>query len=202
MREPPLRTSQVRHTAARGRASALWLVACIVGNALLLPASVRAAAPQAATPEPARVLLLHSFGENFSPWNTVSARFRTELIRRSTQRPIDLYEVSLQLRIQQPQDQRAFLDYLRALYADRDPDLVVAIGAPAARFFQRYRAQLFPSTPLLIGSADIRTFRAGALNATDTAVVGIRPRPRLIKGRLRRLAQAKGMMTMGASVCP
>ena len=187
MHEPALQTLQVHYTAARGRETGLWLLACIVGCALLLPASVRAAAPQAATSGPARVLLLHSFGQNFSPWNTISAKFRTELIRRSTLRPIDLYEVSLQQRDEQARDQEPFLDYLHALFAERAPDLVVAIGAPAARFFQAYRAQLFPSTPLLIGSADVRTFRADAFNADDTAVAVSQDFPTIIEDILQVL---------------
>jgi signal transduction histidine kinase len=171
MREPALWTLRVHHAASRGRAAHLRLLAWIVGSAfLLMPASVCLGAPPAATPQPARVLLLDSFGQNFSPWNTISARVRGELVRQSS-RPIDLYEVPLQnVRVAQARDQQAFIDYLRALFAERDPDLVVAIGAPAARFFQEHRARVFPSTPLLIGSADIRTFRADAFNPDDTAV--------------------------------
>ena len=188
MREPALRTLQLHHFAARGRATSLRLLACMVGCALLLlPASVRAAAPQAATPGPARVLVLHSYGQNFSPWNTISAQFRTELIRRSTLRPIDLYEVSLQQRVEQSRDQQPFLDYLHAMFAERAPDLAVAIGAPAARFFQAYRAQVFPSTPLLIGSADVRTFRADAFNADDTAVAVSQDFPAIIDDILQVL---------------
>jgi signal transduction histidine kinase len=168
---PAIWTLQV-HTASRRRQAAVRFLASIVGCALLLlPASIGTAAPQAAIPRPARVLLLHSFGQNFSPWNTISAQFRGELIRRSTLRPIDLYEVSLQnVRVEQPRDQQTFLDYLRGLFAERDPDLVVTIGAPAARFFQEHRARVFPSTPLLIGAADVRTLSPDAFNPDDTAV--------------------------------
>ena len=37
-----------------------------------------------------------------------------------------------------------FVDYLQALYADKPPDLIVAIGAPAANFVQQYRQSSFP----------------------------------------------------------
>ena len=42
-----------------------------------------------------------------------------------------------------------FVDYLHALYEDRPPDLIIAIGAPAANFVQKYRPRLFPGTPMV-----------------------------------------------------
>ncbi len=171
MRKPALWTVQLRRTELRGHQAKPLLIAWIVGCALvLMPASVCLGESQETTSRPARILLLHSFGQNFSPWNTISAQFRSEVVRRSS-RPIDLYEVSLQnVRVEQPRDQQTFLDYLRALFAERDPDLVVAIGAPAGRFFRQHRTRVFPSTPLLVGAADVRTLRDEPLSADDTAV--------------------------------
>jgi len=78
---------------------------------------------------------------------------------------VDLYEVSLEMaRLPQPTEEAPLVDYIRALFAGRDLDLVVAVGAPAARFFQKHRPQFFPSTPLLITAADQRTFSEGALS--------------------------------------
>src|SRR5262245_20677084 len=51
--------------------------------------------PEPARAEPQRVLLLHSFGPDFSPWNTITPRFREDL-RKLSLHPIDLYEASLQ----------------------------------------------------------------------------------------------------------
>src|SRR5215831_8631980 len=107
-----------RRRAGRPRAA---LAAAV--TALLLTC-VSAAMPQTPTPETRRVLLLHSFSPKFSPWSTISARLREELIKQSPH-PINLYEASLQdLRLDQARDQRAFIDYLRALFDGRDPDLV------------------------------------------------------------------------------
>jgi signal transduction histidine kinase len=160
------------------------MAACVVA---FLSASVTSAAAQANTSRPAQVLLLHSYGLNFSPWNKISARFREELVKQSP-RPVDLYEVSLQnVRVGQPRDQQIFLDYLHSLFTERDPDLVVAMGAPAARFFAQNRPQIFPSTPLLVGGADVRTYRAGAFNANDTAVAVSFDLPRLIENILQVL---------------
>jgi hypothetical protein len=115
---------------------------------------------------------LHSFGPHFSPWRLITGRFREELIQQS-QSSIDLYEASLQTgRFRQPQDETPFMDYLRALFADRSLDLVVAMGAPAARFFVENRSRLFPATPLLITGADERALDDLTLTIND-AVVGV-----------------------------
>jgi len=128
------------------------------------------AALQGATAEPRRVLLLHSFGPHFPPWNEISARFRELLVNESPY-PIDLYEASHQLgRSGQPPNDGALLDYLHALFGESGLDLTVAIGAPAARLVLQHRAQFFPSTPLLIAGADERAFPASAMTGNETAV--------------------------------
>jgi signal transduction histidine kinase len=189
MDEPALRMTQALRARSTRDASGLrFLVSgAAVVVAVLLSAPASPAAPQTAAPQTGRVLLLHSFGQNFSPWNRISARFREELVKQSP-RPIDLFEVSLQnVQVDETRYQQTFLDYLRALYAEREPDLVVAMGAPAARFFEQHRGQIFPSTPLLIAGADVRTYRAGALNANDTAVAVSFDLPALIDNILQVL---------------
>ena len=120
--------------------------------------------------EPRRILLLHSFGPHFPPWNVIATRFRQELRDRSPD-AIDLYEASLQSdRFSAPEGQEPFIHYLNALFADRGLDLVVALGAPAARFFLKYRSQIYPSTPLLIAGADERAFSGTDLTKNDTTV--------------------------------
>jgi signal transduction histidine kinase len=121
--------------------------------------------------EPYRVLLLYSFGPYFSPWNTITPAFREEL-RKQFPHPIDLYEASLQGERsgESPaQEEGPFISYLNALFPARDLRLIVAMGAPATRFVLRNRAQLFPSTPLLIASSDVRTFSDLTLTANETA---------------------------------
>jgi signal transduction histidine kinase len=141
-----------------------WIgCACFAG--LLLLTLVETAAAQ-----PRRVLLLHSFGPNYPPWNAIVAHFREELTKRSPH-PIDLYEASLQSeRFGESHDEGAFIDYLRALFAERGLDLVVALGAPAGRFFLRTRPRIFPSVPLLVAGADERALDAASLTTNDTAV--------------------------------
>jgi len=136
----------------------------VAAAALLLSTALQAAAG-----EPQRVLLLHSYGPHFAPWSAVSGRFREELIKQSPN-AIDLYEASLETaRLAQAPDEIPFVDYLRSLFAGRDLNLVVAMGAPAARFVQRYRTEVFASTPLLITGTDQR-FVSTALTRNDAAV--------------------------------
>ena len=134
-----------------------------------------------AVAEPKRILLLHSFGPNFAPWSAVSGRFREELVKRASS-PIDLYEASLETaRLAQTRDELPFVEYLRSLFSGHNLDLVVAMGAPATRFVQRYRSQVFASTPLLITGTDARFVSDAALTANDTAVASTLELPRLIE---------------------
>jgi signal transduction histidine kinase len=138
---------------------------CFGGMCLLILAKSADAA------DPDRVLLLHSFGPDFSPWNTITPPFR-EALRKLAPNPIDLYEASLQAERfgQSPaREEGPFIDYLNALLPDRKPRLIVAMGAPVTRFALRNRARLFPSSPLLIAISDVRTYEDLALTANDTA---------------------------------
>jgi len=64
----------------------------------------------------------------------------------------------------------AFVDYLRALYARRPIDLIVAMGAPAADFIQRHRQQLFPTTPMVFTAVEQRRVQSEKLTENDTVV--------------------------------
>jgi len=116
------------------------------------------------------VLLLHSFGPQFVPWVFFAGQFREELFKQSTDK-IDLYEASLEgARFQQPDEQRPIIDYLVALFENRKLDLIVTIGAPATFFVQKYRAQFFPSVPLVIGAPEQRAIKQALLTSNDAPV--------------------------------
>jgi hypothetical protein len=118
----------------------VWLTLTMLIFAAISPAAA----------EPKRVLLLHSFGPKFVPWAFFAGQFREELFKQSPDK-IDLYEASLEgSRFQQPDEQGPIVDYLVALFGTRKLDLIVTLGAPAVFFAQKYRAQFFPSTPLVI----------------------------------------------------
>ncbi|MCC6642703.1 MAG: sensor histidine kinase [Deltaproteobacteria bacterium] len=136
-------------------------------------------AAQTATPK--RVLLIHSFGRDFSPYESATSVFRSELAKRLPE-PIVLFEATLDAG--QPvseEEERTFVAYLRVRYAGRAPDLVVTIGPPAARLFLTHRDQLFPSTPLVMAALDERLARGAALRPNDAAVVGKVDLPRLLE---------------------
>ena len=123
----------------------------------------------AALSEPKRVLLLHSFGRDFAPWNEYARTIREELVRRSPE-PVDIFEASLATARFADDEEGPFVDYLHALFVKRKLDLIVTIAAPAASFFQRHRQQLFPSTPMLITALEQRRVALTALTANDTVV--------------------------------
>ena len=142
---------------------------CSIRGWLTLVMLIFAAVSPAAA-EPKRVLLLHSFGPQFVPWVFFAGQFREELFKQSPDK-IDLYEASLEgSRFQQPDEQLPIVDYLVALFGTRKLDLIVTIGAPAALFAQKYRAQFFPSTPLVIGAPDRRMINYGTLTSNDAPV--------------------------------
>ena len=149
--------------------------------------------------EPRQVLLLHSYGPHFSPWRVIAGRFREELIRQSHY-AIDLYEASLQgERLGQSQDEGPFIDYLRALFSEYSLDLVVAMGAPAARFLLRHRL-IFKSTPLLITGAGERALSGAVLTSNDAAVAVWFDQIKQIENILQLLPDTKNIaVATGAS---
>lgn len=139
---------------ARARAAARrWLLR---GAAIASLASVPAAAtPAAGEAPPKRVLVLESFGRDFSPYNEVSSSFRTELARRWPGR-IEFLELSLESVSFETTDAAPAVAYLRALEAERRPDIVVTNAGPAAAFWLKNRNELAPGSPTLLAAIDDR----------------------------------------------
>ena len=142
-----------------------------------------------------RIIILHSFGREFRPWNEYARAIRSELERQSPW-VLDVQEHSLvTARSADPRAESAFVDYLRALYVDNPPDLIVVIGAPAAIFIQRYRAQLFPSAPMLITAVEQRRVQFANLTENDT-VVAVRHDFRLLFESFLRIAPQTRVVAM------
>jgi signal transduction histidine kinase len=135
------------------------LCACLSAAVLLSAMSVAAAAPK-------RVLLLQSFGSQFEGG---AKDIRAELGRQYPE-ALDVYEILLTDTSADQSVEDLFADYLRALLSDRQPDVVVTIGGPATRFFQRHRRQLFSSAPLVLTGLEQRVVASAGLTANDTAV--------------------------------
>jgi signal transduction histidine kinase len=142
------------------------LCVCLVVLAAVLPG------PASGEPrgEPKRVLMLHSFGRDFLPWSAFARSIRTDLEQQSPW-PLELQEHNLlSARFNNPGSEAPFVNYLRSLYTGRPPDIVVSIGAPAARFVQKYRAQLFPKTPMVLTAVEQRLVNRTDLTANDTVI--------------------------------
>ena len=119
---------------------------------------------------PHRILLVHSFGRDYAPFNAFTETFRNELARQLGDALV-FYDVNLEsARVAEGNSELPFSTYLRELFEDRPPDLVVPIGGPAARFAQRQRVRLFPDTPMLIAATDERHIQAPLFGTNETAV--------------------------------
>lgn len=136
---------------------------------------------------PQRVLILHSFGRDFAPYDTITSVFRTELARRSAE-PVVFAEANLDFsRSTNEREERALAEYLRSRFSDAAPNVVVTIGPPAARFYLRHRAKLFPDVPLIIAALDDRLARQLPLSPTDAVVAGRLNLPSLVDNVLQLL---------------
>ena len=124
---------------------------------------------KAADPTAKRILMLHSFGPRFKPWSDYEQAIRSEISRR-WQKRVEFLDQSLVNAGDGENPEPAFVDYLRALYARRPIDLIVAIGAPAADFIQRHRQQLFPTTPMVFTAVEQRRVQSEKLTENDTVV--------------------------------
>ena len=173
----------------------LRLVAVITWTSLGVCLSFGA---EAASPK--HVLLIHAFGRDFAPYDTIASVFRTELARGFAE-PIVLFEATLDAgRPVTTKEEAAFLEYLRARFAGQAPDLVVTIGPPAARFYLARRDQLFPSIPLVMAALDERLARGAVLRANDAAVIGKVDLPRLFENIFQLLPDTTTVaVVIGAS---
>ena len=137
--------------------------------------------------EPKRVLLLHSFGRDFPPYDAIVASFRTELAKGSKV-PIAIFEATLDAeQTSGSDDPQPFLELLRHRFAASPPDLVVTIGPPAADFYVQNRDKVFPGTPVVISALDERFVRRLALRAEDAAIAIHQNLPGLVDNILRVL---------------
>jgi signal transduction histidine kinase len=162
-------TADVERYPDRGRAASLkWLAYVWITAAVVLLASIGGTAAQ-----PKQVLLLHTFGPSFEQGTAWSREIQKELNRRSPW-PLNIQEQSVVTALNGDDAAEAkFVEYLGTLYARRPPDLIVALGGPAARFMQRHRASLFPPTPMLLAAVEVRRVEPTMLSEQD-AVAGVR----------------------------
>ncbi|QAU47078.1 sensor histidine kinase [Bradyrhizobium guangzhouense] len=161
-----------RRSGVSVKPGAVWVA--WLGLGLLLTACVLSgsadAAQRSARGEPKRVLILHSFGREFRPWSEYARSIKAGLEQRSSW-PLDIQEHTLlSARFNNPGPEAPFVEYLASLYQGAPPDIVISIGAPAARFAQRYRAKLFPDTPMVLTVVEERLVDRSDLTDNDVVV--------------------------------
>ncbi len=146
-----------------------------------------------------KVLLIHSFGRDFAPFDAVASHFRTELARQSPQL-IEFVDASLEMsRFDGSEKDAPLLAFLSAIFEKAPPDLLVPVGAPAAHFCLRNRPELFPSTPILGVGMDKR--RMGSLAgdpdivmaALDVDLVALMENILQVRPRTRRVYVTMGV---------
>jgi signal transduction histidine kinase len=141
--------------------------------------------------EPKRVLMLHSFGLRFKPWVDYAQTLRSE-INRQSKRAVRFDDHSLlNARLSNDKSDAPFVDYLHTIYAEKPPDLIIALGAPAANFVQRYRSQLFPDTPMLFTAVEARRVQYDKLTENDTVAAAAHDFPAAFEVILQVLPHTK-----------
>ena len=137
---------------------------------MCVSAGPAAAAERSLRGELKRVLVLHSFGREFQPWSEYARDIKAKLERQSRW-PLDIQEHALlTARFNNPGPEAPFVEYLHSLYQGARPDIVLSIGAPAARFAQKYRERLFPDTPLILSAVEDRLINRADLRDNDVVV--------------------------------
>ena len=150
----------------------VWVAAVVV---LVVSIGGTTAQPQSGetAAQPKKILLLHTFGPNFEQGAAWSREIQRELNKQSPW-PLNIQEQSLVTALDGDDVADAkFVEYLKALYAQRPPDLIVALGAPAARFVQQHRPDLYPTTPMLLAAVEVRRVEPSVLSERDT-LAGVR----------------------------
>jgi ABC-type uncharacterized transport system substrate-binding protein len=122
----------------------------------------------AAAAAPKQMMMLHTFG--FQAYEDYARSIREELDRQYRQ-PLEIYETSIaDTDVANQSEAAVFADYLHARLTNRQPDLVVSVGAPAAHFLQQYRKQLFSDgTPTVLAAISQNVVPTG-LTAYDTTI--------------------------------
>ncbi len=136
-------------------------------------------------------MLLHSVGPEFRPWREYAKAIRTELDRQSPWQ-LEIIEQSLvTARSDDDNPEVQFVEYLRALFAQRPLDLIVSIGAPAGNFVQRRRQHLFAATPMVFTAVAQRRIQRSSLTENDTVVAHAHDFPAVIENILHVLPDTK-----------
>jgi hypothetical protein len=156
-----------------------------IGGTVAQPKSGETAA------QPKKILLLHTFGPNFEQGAAWSREIQRELNQQSPW-PLNIQEQSLVTALDGDDAAEAkFLEYLRTLYAQRPPDLIVSLGGPAAIFIRKHKADLFPTTPMLLAAVEVRRVDTSMVSNQDIVAGAWFDQVSAIENVLRLLPETK-----------
>lgn len=134
---------------------------------------------------PKRILILDSFNRDVAPFKAGVSVFRTTLAREFGE-PMDIHEMPLDAaRFAVPEREGALVAFLKSSFEGYPLDLVVPVGAPAAKFAAQYRERLFPDSPILFMGVDPRLLAPEALRTNATLVTQKVNLPGMIEDILR-----------------
>ena len=127
------------------------LLCLVVVAGLLLPRLV------AAQPSQRSVLVLDQTSAGL-PFNTALASAIRSTINAGSNSPVSFYFEHLDAnRFFGPQYENEFVQFLKAKYAERRIDVVIAVGVSALNFITHKREQLWPSVPVVFTAIDEQT---------------------------------------------
>jgi signal transduction histidine kinase len=152
-----------------------------------------------AQPAVKQVLLLQSFHHGVMVHDYLTGNLQVDL-DQLTGRPVNVVQVNVSPAGNVGASDKAIVDYIQSLYADRPkPDLIVTIAGPASVFARKYRRLLFPETPLLLAAVDQRYLGDAPLGENETAVAVNGDFPRGIDQILHMLPLTRQVfMVMGS----
>jgi signal transduction histidine kinase len=155
-----------------------------------------------ATPSAAdvrHVVLLQSLERGNLTLDYFTASFLVALDKGASD-PVRVTQFVVQLSGVDETPEQAMLDYLRAAFVNRPaPDLVITTGGPAAAFARKYRAQIFPDTPLLFAAVDQRFLDGAPLAANETAVAVINDMAAIVDDMLQVFPQTANVLVLSGS---
>ena len=168
----------------------LWIAAAVV---ICISISGIAAQPKPGdrAAQPKRILLLHTFGPNFEQGAAWSREIQRELNKQSPW-PLNIQEQSLITALDGNDAAEAkFIEYLRSIYTQRPPDLIVSLGGPAAIFIRQHKADLFPTTPMLLAAVEVRRVDPSMVSNQDVVAGARYDQVSAIENVLRLLPETK-----------
>jgi len=118
---------------------------------------------------PKNVLVFYSHEREMATYVALDRALRAAL--EPSAHTIEFYTEYLDLmRFPNERRQQTLVNYLRVKYSDRNIDLIVVVSPLGLNFLLRYGDELFPGTPIVFTSVNVRTVEKLALKPNVTGI--------------------------------